>query len=75
MLKLAQNGVVVLDQAQADKSGELLLLGRQVSPPTRRSHDLIDEVEVFDEQPLIVHADLDGNPPDYQYASVSTQGR
>ena len=75
MLELAQDGVVVVDQPQADEPGELLLLRGQVSSPTGRSHDLIDEIEMFEEQPLIVHADLDGNPPDYRYASSSTQGR
>ena len=75
MLELAQDGVVVLDQPQAHEPRELILFGRQVASPTRRPHDLIDEIEVFEEQPLIVHADLDGNPLDYQYAFASTQGR
>ena len=74
MLELTKHGVVVLDQSQPHESGKLVLLNRQVTAPTGRSHELIDEVEMFEQQPLIVHADLDGSLPDYPDASPTTQG-
>ena len=74
MLELAEDGVVALNQPHPDEPGKLVLLCRQVPTPTGRSHELIDETEVFEQQPLIVHADL-GNPPDYRDGSSRTQGR
>ena len=75
MLELAQNRVVVVNQPEAHKPGKIFPLAGRQAPPTGRSHDVIDEREMFEEQPLIVHADLDGNPLDYRYASPTTQGR
>jgi hypothetical protein len=40
-----------------------------------RPHDLLNEIEVVDEQPLIIHVNLDGNPYDYLDAPPLTQGR
>ena len=73
-LELAQDGVVVVDQPQVDEAGKVLpLRRRQVSPPAGRPYDLIDQIEVVEEQPLIIHVELSGNPPDYRYASRTTQ--
>ena len=74
MLELAEHRVVVLNQPHPHEPGELVLLLRQVTPATGRSDELIDEMEMFEQQPLIVHADLVGNPPDYRDGSSQTQG-
>ena len=74
MLKLAQDGVVVLDQPEADESGEIVQLIRgQMPAPTRRPDDLVDKIEVVKKEPLLSHA-RGGPGSDYRKAHAPTQG-
>jgi hypothetical protein len=36
-----------------------------MSPPADRPHDLVDQIEMIEEQPLIIHVSLSGNLSDY----------
>jgi hypothetical protein len=57
VLELAEDGVVVFEESQLHEAAEVFLLDhRQVSPPSRRPYDLIDEIEMVEEQPLIIHS-------------------
>ncbi len=67
ILELAKNRVVVVNHPQVNEAGEVFPLRcRQVPSPPNRPHDLIDQIEMVEEQSLIIHVELLGDPPDYQ---------
>jgi hypothetical protein len=59
MLEFAQDCVVIVDEPQVDETGKVLLFGRrEVTASSGLSHDLLDQREMVQELPLVVHATL-----------------